>query len=283
MSERIEKLRDMARDTPDLMLRASRLFEACEQYDADLAAELATIARLRANAEKQGAYTLNVLNDRAEAQAANRGYAVALAKAQQELAAERAAHELTRQERNKIAMQTRSEWMEKCRAETTKREQAEAQRDSALENYTLEHERCTVETAKREQAEAQLKLSQEMHARAAARADTAKAQLAMALEDKSYSEKREDDADKRTAMALAQIERMRIATWDGTGPKPACWRECERLRAQVERLRGLLYAGIIKAQKCCNYSGAMVIMGQIKQALADTAPAAPTPAQESAK
>ena len=49
---------------------------------ADLAAERAAITSLRANAEKQGAYVEGVIND----------YAVALAKAEQDLAAERAAH-----------------------------------------------------------------------------------------------------------------------------------------------------------------------------------------------
>lgn len=65
---------------------------------------------------------------------------------------------------------------------------------------------------------------------------------------------------KQALAAHAQIERMRIATWDGTGPKPACWRDCDVLHSVKE---------------------APMAGGSICDVCAQTKPAAPTNAPKS--
>lgn len=132
-----------------------------------------------------------------------------------------------------------------------------AHADDAKELNRLNH-LIREESNARERAEAQLKLSQEMHARAAERAKRSEAQLA--------------NVQRANMRQMETVQQAREAQYWAQGETARVRSELTETRAQVERLRGLIDAGIIKAQKCCNHAGAMVIMERFKQALADTAP-----------
>ena len=140
------------------------------------------------------------------------------------------------------------------------------------------------ERAKREQAEAQL----------AAKHGIIKSwqnfcqRLAERLGCMGTDAEVEDAAQRVMAerdTARAQVERMRIATWDGAGPRPACWRECERLRDQVERLRELCdavktthqYVYLLDVSDPSGKTNQMNWFDAFKQALADTATSKETP------
>ena len=144
---------------------------------------------------------------------------------------------------------------DKIRAERTKREHAEAQ--LAAVKSTL----CGALNMTCEDTEPWTQYAVDIHNNAVE-------------EIKRVSDKLAIRTSERDA-ARAQVERLRVATWDGTGPKPACWRECERLRDQVERLK-----------RCANCEHNSTGDGECLDCIAllkwadMTAPSAPTPAQE---
>ena len=227
---------------------------------ADLAAERAAITSLRANAEKQGAYVEGVIND----------YAVALAKAEQDLAAERAAHadektdhaitrELYREanKQKKLLQNDLYGLKEKCgdemEAERTKREQAEAQLAEMQRRYKFTYCACCGETFEIDAPDCADAVGN--HIRNCAKHPMRE------VEQQLAAYKRRDDDLVKTNIMLA-VER-------------------DSARAQVERLQrnlAVLADEVMLASRNEHYNlpGALE---DTARAIADTSPAAPTNAQ----